>query len=133
MYSETGEEIRRFTLQIPVECEECGLESKEENLYVCAMREVDDKSILFIGYNIIGRLNLSKGKVMWRYEHHGYITDAVYDGHGNVICIDPDGDLFTLDVTSGKFMSLYAVGTQFVACFTMYEIGSMKVNNFDLT
>ena len=45
MYSETGEEIRRFTLQIPVECEECGHEYDPE---VEAMREVDDKSILLI-------------------------------------------------------------------------------------
>ena len=50
------------------------------------------------------RFNLSEEKVMWIYEHGKDITDAVYDGHGNVICIDRRGDLFTLDVTSGKFM-----------------------------
>ena len=50
------------------------------------------------------RFNLSEEKVMWRYEHDELLADAVYDGHGNIICIDLFGDLITLDVTSGKFM-----------------------------
>ena len=104
MYSETGEKIRSITLHRPVECEECGHETDEDDHEVEAVIEVDDKSILFISGKIIGRFNLTEEKIKWRYEHDEEITDAVYDGHGNIICIDERGDLITLDVTSGKIM-----------------------------
>ena len=103
IYSETGEEIRSITLQTHEECEECGLETGEEYPFVHAMKEVDDKSVLFIRYSTIRRFNLNTKQVMWRYTHDKVMFEAVYDGHGNVICIDFDGDLITLDVTSGKF------------------------------
>ena len=100
IYSETGEVIRSITLHRLVECEECGQEIDD----VGAMKEVDDKSILLICDSTIRRFYLSTKQVMWRYEHGKEISDAVYDGHGNIICIDRRGDLITLDVTSGKFM-----------------------------
>ena len=99
IYSETGEVIRSITLHRLVECEECGQEIDD----VGAMKEVDDKSILLICDSTIRRFNLSTKQVMWRYTHDKDIIDAVYDGHGNIICMDRCGDLITLDVTSGKF------------------------------
>ena len=100
MYSETGEEIRIIAVGRLAKCEECGHETDE----VEAVIAVDDKSILFLGNHIVGRFNLSTEQVMWRCKYDKDITDAVYDGHGNIICIDLFGDLITLDVTSGKFM-----------------------------
>ena len=65
---------------------------------------MDDKSVLLICDSTIRRFNLSTEQIMWRYEHDGLLADAVYDGHGNIICTDRRGGLITLDVTSGKFM-----------------------------